>query len=77
MSLSMRRAWIESVGVVPKSKASNVALHAESVDRKILQESLLKEPQVALHAESVDRNFYDSAEGVIAAVGRSPCGERG
>ena len=53
-----------------------VALHAESVDRNQVVGQTHTHQKVALHAESVDRNELDQVA-EQAAIGRSPCGERG
>ena len=55
MSLSARRAWIESYDVWADTAFNLVALRKESVDRKHLFASSGVDFSVALRKESVDR----------------------
>ena len=56
MSLSARRAWIETTPPKECSNPGGVALRKESVDRNALPPDKPQLPQVALRKESVDRN---------------------
>ena len=59
------------------SRAANVALRKESVDRNSSREvNICIAGEVALRKESVDRNLY-VLYGIGYIAGRSPQGERG
>ena len=76
VSLSARRAWIETDSAVDSASGTLVALRKESVDRNRVAKYRRIPLRVALRKESVDRNYSFGLFGADTLC-RSPQGERG
>ena len=76
-SLSARRAWIEMMQFVPITTSDVVALRKESVDRNAVVDILPERDLLSLSARRAWIEMFAVFAASLAAVCRSPQGERG
>ena len=65
-----------NTNIMESSRAANVALRKESVDRNLAWHCISEDVSVALRKESVDRNHAEDIS-TRREASRSPQGERG
>ena len=77
LSLSARRAWIETIDDLEPSSTRKVALRKESVDRNCMSPIDVLAVSASLSARRAWIETFCYCSFGVSGVGRSPQGERG